>query len=211
MLRLRLLTTLAIVLTANIVLADSPPEQTISLNQVWAFNMPGTRDVRQIGSPKQSSSFAELLQQSLGRDSFEAESKPGFVVQADDVDVLKQAYELISTSKSAKNQIKPHSKAWIIFFSRSSGQFVHIYKVEKAGNDITVSYRFVPHDSHEMTAHFALIPIDELSVGHYRVNIDRCPLEKKYVDVGFTPMPETFVNRIICKSFEFDVTDDPLK
>ena len=73
------------------------------------------------------------------------------------------------------------------------------------GDNITIKYRFVPHETKEMTRHFALIPFGKLYPGRIEVKMLRLPMEQRFVDAGFQdPAPE-WETRVVCGSFDFEV------
>lgn len=182
-------------------------KQLIPLKDIWAYYMPGTRDIQQLNTPMQKD-LVELIQVSLGQRENGDQPKQGFIVQGDDKMALRTAYDVLVTGKGVPKGAKPNQQTWIVFFSRDSNQFVHLHDVSRQGDQITVRYQFVPHDSQEMTRHFALIPVGSLPAGSYRVSVVNLPMEKRYFDVGYRPMPESFVSKIVCKAFGFVIGEN---
>jgi hypothetical protein len=180
--------------------------ELIPLKDIWAYDMPGTHDIQTL-KPAMPKDLVDLIQQSLGRTTSDSHAKSGFVVQGDDKEALQTTYDVI-VSGAAPKKPQVNQKTWIVFFSRDSGQYVHLRDVQRQDKQFTVRYRFVPHDSKEMTRHFALIPLGNLPAGSYRVSIAKSPMEQRYVDAKFQPVPESFVSKIVCKPFEFVVTEN---
>jgi hypothetical protein len=207
MIRFILICTSTITLASLAAFAEPPSEkaQSIPLEQIWAFNMSGTRDARQIGSPKKSASLVELIQQALGKDAGDGESKCGFIVQGNEEEALRQTFDVLANAVPATQRPTTGEKSWVVFFTRDSGQYVQLQEVQRAGEVIKIRYQFAPHDSREMTRHFAMIPLGELSKGNYRVAIEQCPLEKRFLDMGYTAIPESDARRIVCTPFEFQI------
>jgi hypothetical protein len=179
----------------------------IPLDRIWAFRMPGTRDIQKLNPSDKD--LVELVQQSLGRKSSNGDAKSGFVVQGEAKDALQQAYDVLVSEKLDLKDVEGRKRIWIVFFSRDSSQYVHLHSIQLQANHITVRYRFVPHDSKELSRHFALIPLGNLPAGKYSVSMVNSPMEKRYLDIGFQPMPEAYVPKIVCSSFEFTVVENP--
>jgi hypothetical protein len=63
----------------------------------------------------------------------------------------------------------------LVFYSRLSGSYVHLRRVIRDGNVITLQYRFVAHGSREITTHFALVQLGKLPAGKYEVKTVQLP------------------------------------
>jgi len=75
------------------------------------------------------------------------------------------------------------------------------------GNEIVIRFRFVPHDSKNLTQHFAMIPVGNINTGRYSVSVECDPFDREFSDKGFTPIPDSKIEEIVCAPFEFTVTD----
>ena len=89
-----------------------------------------------------------------------------------------------------------------MFFSYQFGAYVHLLRAEQRGKIIRLSYRFVPHETREMTAHVALIPVSNTVSGTVRVEV------KPQIDgAGSARNWTRWVQRIVCRSFVFNVSE----
>jgi hypothetical protein len=170
--------------------------------------MPDTRDVRTLEPVATSRSLAESILQSLGKNSDRVEAEHAFVVQGKADAALRQVYEILVSRNPPTRQPTVHEETWLVFFAHESGQYVHLTKVERTDNRIQVSYKFVPHDSKQTTRHFAIIPLGKLRAGEYKATIVNAPFDEKYSKVGYSPIPISEVEHIVCKSCEFEVIND---
>jgi hypothetical protein len=181
-------------------------EVLIPLREIWGYEMPGTRNIEKL-KPKPQMDVPELIQQSLMRHDGDPAVGPGFVVQGDESEALLQAFAVLVSHKEASSTVTHDLNTWIVFFAKDSGQYVHLRSVTRAGNKITVDFTFVPHDSKNLTRHFALIPLGKLPTGKYEVAIVNSPMDKRYLDQHFKPIPKDGVRWIVAKSFDFDVSE----
>lgn len=182
---------------------------TIPLDQIWAYNMPGTHDVRELNPTDKD--LVELIQQSLGRKKSEDYAIPGFVVQGEERDALQKVFGVLVSGKPIDKTLQANKKTWIVFFSRDSSHYVHLNEARQEANHIVVSYRFVPHDSRELTRHFALIPLGNLCTGRYSFSVVNSPLDGRYVNAAYRPIPESDIAKIVCGPFDFVVGQNPDK
>lgn len=196
----------------------------IPLDQIWAHNMPGTRDVRALepdvfGEGAKRLSRQELVRREkasllfrigsaipIAREGVPASS--GFAVTGTGIDALRNAQVELGQSRKSGQSFSRENNLSIFFFSNAFGAYVHLQQVERRDKLIRVSYRFVPHPTKQMTAHFAIIPLGKLSAGKYRVEFVSLPMEKKYIDQGISPVDPKWHRWVVCRSFTFTVIDD---
>jgi hypothetical protein len=160
--------------------------QTIPLDQIWAYKMPGTRDVRELEpKPKSAATIDELARQSdfwkimkvLDRRPKEGE-KAGhaFVVVGTGKQALKNASAVfVEKDKDRPTIVPAETDLSIVFYSHNCGRYVRLVNVEQSPQLISVKYQFVNHVQQEMTRHFALIPIGKLPEGNVHVKIKEVP------------------------------------
>ena len=208
------------VLWGAIAAADAPSEQskatTIPLDQIWGYNMPGTRDVRDL-EPKRHvggltekeyifGSLVNLIIAYLHNVPKEGETAdPGFVVVGTGKEALKNAQATLRTrNRKEPEQILPSdTDLTLVFYTYTCGWHVRINSVERAGDLITVKYQFIAQPVAGFAAtRFALIPIDTLRPGTIRVKVEQIPpVDEK----GQPAKPLRNPNRFVCDSFSFDV------
>jgi hypothetical protein len=193
----------------------------IPLKDIWALGMPGTRDVHDLEPDKfgpriSKLSSAEqikimgksLMSQIGGRLQYNKPGQPArqaFAVMGIGADALREAAAVLSDKKKSQVSFPANSNISVVFFSHVSGYYVYVTRVVVKRSLIEISYRFVPHETKEMTSHFALIPIGKLPPGEVKVDINRSPIEKKFVDAGFKEPPSSMDSQIVSRPFRFTV------
>jgi hypothetical protein len=187
--------------------APPPPETVeIPLKDIWAYNMPGTRDINEFGSPKAADSLVEKVIQAINETWHDHE---GVVVEGVGRAALERLYESRNTPKGL-NSVSVKVPLTIAFYAKSMGWRIRLDSVSKRGNIITVRYRPVPTQTRMSRATLALIPIGELPPGKYRVIVDPLPMEEKYVGAGASPPPSSIKNNV-SGSFGFAVFGKDVK
>ena len=194
--------------------------EEIPLDQIWALDMPDTRDVKELEPDafgQQVRSLPTEEQVDLQKKSLIGQiraqlkwvdgekPKRGFAVSGTGLQALQAARDVFTGERKAPNVLLSTDEITAVFSSRQSGSHIRIYEVEHRGNTIEIRYRFEPHDDAYSTFHFALIPLVKLRSGMYQVKLVRGAMDEKYLDAGFKPMSVEFVEKIICGPFKFSV------
>jgi len=210
--------------------AEPPKEQadtlTIPLDQMWAFDMPGTEDIRELEPAILRKNLQKLptaeqfkllrkaiiskIAESL---STEAPSWPreggkaekGFAASGSSVEVVHRAFAALVDGDAPRATFSTDDRIHLFFFSHSFESYVYIRQVVQRGNAIEIRYSVVPHTERHVTPNFAIIPLGNLPAGKYDVTIIPLPLDQKYKQAGFKPMSEDWLRRMVCGSFSFDV------
>jgi hypothetical protein len=167
----------------------------IPLDQIWAFKMPGTRDVRELEPKPDTKSMATLDQvekyyrgsavhqilRVLKNRPHEQDAYPAgpvFAVAGSGEEALNNAQAIFANLGSTYPD--PHlaagSETTLVFYSYTTGRYVQLVSVEKTAGIITINFRFVQHMSTDMSNHFALIPIGKLAEGVVRVKVNELPM-----------------------------------
>ena len=192
----------------------------IPLNEVWAYEMPGTKDVRELEPDKfgpilktlstadqirkmESSTLGAILKQIQSTKPVRNASN-GFIVAGTGTEALKATYAVLVGDKKASQSFPPNTKLSIVFFSHLFGQYVHIQRVQQRDNLFEVGYYFEPHLTKEMTFHFALIPIGDLAPGSYEVKCARL-MPKKYGTDGIKAPSVDEERKVVAQSFQFEI------
>jgi len=217
------------------VYADPPDVETIPLDQIWAYNMPGTRDIRELESQKhlQSLTLAErkrvpregiwtatlksLLTESPTWPKDGQTTGPGFVVAGDNCKALQAAYRVLIEGNTPSDSVPPRSDSTLVVFSYQCGAYFEIQNVARRGNSIEVRYRLVlPLETKTQSANLALIPLGQLPPGSYQVSMTELPTGEEAIDGHYAPLSqnrldkpsqEHWSRRVVSKSFAFSVTD----
>ncbi len=193
--------------------ADSEPgdgdEQqpvTIPLDQIWALNMLGTRNVHDL---EKNTPSAERLMRDIGDVlDFQTEgqtAKPAFTVAGVGLEALREARAVMVGKRDPQQTFAAGQELSVVFFSHEFGYYVHLQEVVMDGGTVTIKYRFVPHKTKELTRHFALIPIGKQDIGKVEVKLLRLPMEQHFVDAGFQETAQEWESRVVCGSSEFQV------
>jgi hypothetical protein len=184
----------------------------IPLDQIWAWRMPGTKPMKSSlqADSKYSTEEGALLAEIRRRLSkmpgteLPKKAEAGFVVSGTGMDAMKKAHAILLGKEKRQDHFKENQELSLVFFSYRATWYVHLHDIVIKGDTIKVRFKFVPHNEQVITNHFALIPINGLKAGKYKVVVERLPLEQKYVDIGWPPRPASSDN-IVSDSFSFSV------
>jgi len=193
----------------------------IPLKGIWAYQMPGTRDVRELepdhyGDSLKGLSSTEQVQKQKDSLTYQIDAAaelaklgkpaaPGFVVSGIGAEALREAHAVLVKGQKPRESFPANSKLSIVFFSRAFEYYVHLDKVERRTSTITIRYFFVPHHTQVMTAHFALIPLGEVPPGEWKVETVRSPIPPSPKLAGMAPPPAAADSITICRPFSFVV------
>lgn len=214
----------AIALTA--VSAFGDPPNVVPLDQIWALDMPGTRDVRELEPDNFGDKVRELpadeqfrlLDESLTEQIDktlrpphivapgpvkEPEPKNGFAVSGIGVEALQNAKAVLCKTVQPNEKFDTTTPISVVFTSNQSVRYAHLVRVTRTDNVVEIQYRSIPHESRDLTSHFALIPLGKLLAGEYRVNVTRLPES----DNRETAKNSVGTGRNVSKSFSFEVTE----
>jgi hypothetical protein len=198
---------------------------TIPLERIWAYNMPGTRDIRTlepnvfsehtmtVSEADRQRQYNQSLVNQIGGELRHLPPKtnqvaePGFVVAGTDLGSLRAAGEVLVKKNKRQHELPVGSTIWIVFFSRQCDRYVHVVQVERNGDVIEVQFRFVPHRTKEITAHFAIIPLGKLPGGRYHVNVVRSEIKPNAATWHLPELAADQMRRIVCQSFSFTMTE----
>jgi hypothetical protein len=178
----------------------------IPLNEIWAFGMPGTRDIRELEA--NYSSKNSLISEIRKRHTFKTwqdKAGPGFAVEGIDLEALKNAHAVITGAAKRSSSLGSGKEISLVFFSLEFGYYVHLTDVDIIGNDIEIRYEFVPHLTKNRTRHFALIPVGKLAKGNFSVSIIPEPFERRNVGKEFKEIPDERKLPLVSSTFEFTV------
>jgi hypothetical protein len=196
---------------------DNKKAKTIPLKEIWAYQMPGTKDVREL-EPKldvHDPKFKEAWERSFVRQivSFlssgaprEGEKpRPAFVVVGTGKEALKKAHATLKDKNNVdwQQQMPKDTELSLVFFHYVTGWHPRVTSVEQSRDSIVVKYKFVePEEPSFGAARFALIPLRKLSPGTVNVKFD----QEQPVDYrGLRLNKKTNVERLVCDSFSFEV------
>ncbi len=190
----------------------------IPLSSIYALDMPGTKNVRDLEPDylRMRVSEKELLERSVVeqiRYSLTFDRRPskraghGFAVVGNP---LSKTRDVLTGSKNATSIFPSDSDLWLMFFTCTSRFYVHIDGVwiNHHRKEITIGYHLVRHSTLERTEHFALIPVGILPPGKYEVKIVQNPVVAGDRLTSNEPVEAAQVQRVICDPFGFLVHDE---
>jgi hypothetical protein len=201
----------------------------IPLGEVWAYGMPGTRDVqelepeaygREARSLSESEQFERInksiiqqIRQSLQLESnsdAQGRKKPGkaFAVVGTGREALIEAKTILSGRKEPQTSFPADSKLSIVFYSLEAGSYVHLTSVDRQGNRLYIHFQFVPHFTAEVSSHFALIPVADLPSGKIEVPIVQEPMKDEYGIRKEPKINSDWQEQVICKPFSFIIEQE---
>ncbi len=202
--------------------ATAEQSEAIPLNKIWAWDMPGTIDVRSLepdcfGDVLKNVSSEEqvrlqersLLYQCLPLLAKQKEKhrESAFAVRGTGLEALKNAHAVLAKNEKPPRSFSPQDDISIVFFSRLYGAYVHIEEVRQWDAHIEIKYRFVPHLEAYQSNNFALIPLKKVPAGKIAVAIVKLPLDQKSKDIGASEVSGEQAARIVSKPFKFLVED----
>jgi hypothetical protein len=205
----------------------APPENgavEIPLKEVWALEMPGTRDITELEPPPVGIGYGpitdEIRRYALGSKRFREQIKNRKILGYQNTafgprpiysvpplkpagqgfavpgdNSLREAHAVLA--KDAKPPEVLTGPVTLVFYALRAGSYVHLDKIERDGFTITLTYHLQGHMTTDSTSHFALIPLGQLPPGKYAVKIERQGETWKN--------SQEIVDAIICKSFQFEV------
>ena len=198
----------------------------IPLNCIWAYNMPGTRDVRELEPAKFGAKVAKLSSAQrlrLDRESLTSQilaslphlpsykherPKAGFAVQGKRESALHMANGVLAAKHRSFHSFPPGSDITVVFFGHSSGVYVHLRRVELREHTLRIVYQFVEHPNNMLTTHFALIPLGKLPPGIVTVEMLQSP-DEQADNAHEKPvwLASEAAHRIVCDSFTFAINE----
>lgn len=187
--------------TLAVLMSSTASAKEIPLKKIRAVDMPGTQEMHGGVATDPRSTPENILvsdiKQSLPFLPRDKEPRLGFVVVGTGMKALQAAHAILVAKGPPRQTVPVDKELTAVFFSYEVGSYVHLTKVTRDGNTITIQYCFVPHLTKEMTRHFALIPIGRFKQGKVNVNMQQVDEKGQIVDKEW--------NRPISKSFSFEV------
>lgn len=182
---------------------------TIPLSEVWAYNMPGTIDLSGPSKGRDTAKLIESIRKSLSPKNYRKQARQGFVVLGEGQNALPSVRKILAGDSESilPDEFPKDEKLSVVFFSYQSESYAYLESVQRDGFNINIKYSLIPHQSSETTEHLALIPLGNLPPGKYVVQIELVPLEKKYIEQGFSSLPDSVARRLVSQPFEFVVRE----
>ncbi len=198
---------------------------TIPLDTIWAWKMPGTKDVRELEPNHEQ--FKKMvadnqIQSSIAVNTFwrlNPHFKPkgnknagsAFVVNAVGLEALIEANAILAKRQNPKDNFKAGSPLTLVFYAYSSSQIVHIGQVVKEKNEIIVKYHFHVHGLRKSTQHYALIPLGDDLKGRIKITVERTEdtVEEYLASAKLPTLSDLDAKRLVSGSTVFRVLEPP--
>jgi hypothetical protein len=193
-----------------LLLCANTEKQTIPLSEVWAYEMPGTRDIQELGKEGTRSKGLALVAK-IGEAAIQRveESRrvdiprPGFAVAGVGLPALRAAHSVLAEGKKPRSVFSPDDEITLLFFSEpAAGSKVHIGGVERRKGLVIIRYRLERYYELNLTGAFALVPLGKLPVGEYDVKMEPLPSEK-----ASDKSSKKWIDQFLCKPFSFRVIE----
>lgn len=191
---------------ANAVAKESQDIIAIPLSDVFAWKMPGTKDVGTLDAVKKSG-VTELpvindILNALRRPANGEKAGPAFVVKGTGRTALENSRDVFNKAFRKTGEMPAETDLTLVFYSHSYGQFVHLVSAERTDRLVKVKYRFVAHATANNTRHFALIPIGKFIPGTVKVQIEQ---QSSISKTGEERPSISDTERLISHPFSFEV------
>jgi hypothetical protein len=178
------------------------PPVEIPLSEVWAYNMPGTKDINDFGAPRAEDSLVQQVLRQV-RETWNRNS--GMVVVGEGRQALENIYRK-RTEKVEWSEAPAGVPLSLAFYTRGIHEYVHIRTIERQGAKFVIRYALIPNETLMSRPTIALIPIGTLTAGKYSVAIERLSLDEEYIEQGIQE-PPLQRNKDVCQSFDFVVVE----
>jgi hypothetical protein len=187
----------------------------VPLNQIWGYDMPDTRDVRELepdkfgahvrslDSDKQLQSYSDSLTSKILeslRLSNGQTPRRAFVVEGTGLTALQNATEVMTGNAKPVKQSNSDTDVSLMFFAYESGFYVQVDRVEIESGRVMVRYHLTPHETKELTRHFALIPLGTFPPGTIRFEFISSPQDTSVGDAF-----DSVVRGKVCRPFSLEV------
>ena len=136
---------------------NKPKTEIIPLDQIWAWKMPGTKNLGTLDAVKTGGTTEHPIINNIGsvlvRRPIKGEkARPAFVVEGIGKEALQNAQAVFKKGNTAADDMPGDTELSLVFYSYSSGQWVHLVSIEKFERVVTVKYRFVCHGAAKIVA-----------------------------------------------------------
>lgn len=188
-------------------------EVAIPIAEIWGHGLDGTRPLSKLG--ERGVNTLAWIDKTLSENPLAYEnSRPfsGFAVPGTPPRALTWARKALTSREQlsfVESGIPLGEDVHAVFFSYATAYKVRLGSVVRNGNTFSITYQFVPQHSYDVSRTLALVPLGKLPVGEYQVRIIQDPLEQKYLDAGFKPVPVSVAELLVSTSFTFRIINPP--
>ncbi len=174
----------------------------VPVEAIWALDMPGTRDIRELDAP------ADPIVETVVKEISEIRRHDCcYAVRGEGGDALRD-FLRVRTRVENWHRLPAAEPISLVFFTRPTHDAVVVDRVERTGARFRLFFRFAPRDAADASPGLAVIPVGRLPIGQYAVTPERVPAKAEDLAAGFEePSPREFSE--LDTGVPFFVTDDP--
>lgn len=191
---MRLLVLLVILLCCSVMGESEGPLVEIPLDQIWALDMPGTKNAQKLAADDS----AKIRRVLVNRAAERVKVGPCFLVTGEGKEATSNAAKVIVDGKSPAKTLPADKDLSLVFYSFFAPGYVHIQSVHRSGSKVAVIYQVVTHRTLSATVHFAVIPLGKLPAGKVTIETIELPSVTPYAKQELT-------ERAVCDSCEFTI------
>ena len=179
---------------------EDPAAERIPLDQIWALNMPGTQNVKDLYTHKdlRNTAISKIHEVLFRSGEVRAKAGPCFLVMGEGKEALLNAAKVIVDGTPPAKTLPPDKNVWLVFYSYPASGYVHLQSVRQTRTEVTVRFHVVTHRSADSTSHFAIIPLGKLPAGQVDIKVIEVPSETPYTNHDKT-------DRVVCDSCTFTI------
>jgi hypothetical protein len=191
---------------------------TIPLDKIWAYEMPGTRNILDLDGASKERPGDGLLRSINESDfrraaqmKFKGAARPGFAVSGSERAALRAAHAVFVDGAKLRTAFSPDEEITIVFFSVPMSRYrVRIQEVRRKLNEIEIQYQLEPSIDGRNFENFSLIPLGKMPAGKYHVEMVQVPRELKPVEskLGLKALDKDWSRNFLCKPFSFTVAEN---
>lgn len=196
---------------------ESKKPVEIPLDQIWALDMPGTKDIRTLENQEKFKGMlmADIIKSSLVENTKSMLSSrhlpragesagPGFVVLGKGLEALKEANAILNKKKDQEKTFPVNQELSLVFFSYNFPRVIEFDEISRTDDEITIKYHFHDHGVMLNKTYFALIPLGVLPAGEFSVRLKRLS-DTSRENVISNPVALETARRVVPDSFDFQV------
>ena len=153
-----------------------------------------------------SDSMVSQITRTLAKDRrYDTPMRQGFAVDGEGREALEKMHAILVNDQSPPNRFPQGHDTWAVFFTRQTG-YLHLMRIEVAGNVITIEYCREPTNSNAIvSAKVAMIPLGKLRSGKYQVRIVGFSKKPDSQKSRCEPIRDEHMKKQVCQSFEFSI------
>jgi hypothetical protein len=186
---------------------DGESFKSIPLSDMWAYNMPGTKNVRDLeAEPKNAPRVNQILTSLMMKSELQPDTPDtAFVVLGNGNEALDNVYAVFVTGEKPASVFPTGRELSLVFFSRSCSALVELKSVTRNSNNVEVQYAFVPRREKELSQHFSIIPLDDLPRGNITVEVLWADTNRDFARFRRKPIDKASARLIVSGSFSFTI------